>query len=349
MVSSEALAALKVGLPPNRFAVRGTEEYEKLNSSYLSGFESDLKPSTIFLPRSKDEVVAFLSTLKPFLRHEKFAIRSAGNQPLPGCANIQDGITVDLRLLTGIDIKDGFVRIAAGEKIGAVYEKVTAAGLGTSGSRSANGGIGGLALEGLCPLSNLTDFGMQLINLGGLSFFSTREGFICDNVLNYEIVLASGMIVNANKDENKSLWLALRGGGNNFGVVVSYDMKTFPQEKFWGGKLFYFYDSFPGQIDALVNELNKPDASPEIHLMISTGYSALFGGQIMCLNQPYYLRAVENPPVLDPFTKIPQIDAMNTMRLQTLKEAGEEQAGDTQSQVRCVYPLGEIGSELIHR
>lgn len=51
---------------------------------------------------------------------------------------------------------------------------------------------------------------------GGLSFFSSREGFICDNVVNYEVVLASGEIVNANAHKNTDLWGALRGGGNNF-------------------------------------------------------------------------------------------------------------------------------------
>ena len=99
--------------------------------------------------------------------------------------------------------------------------------------------------------------------------------------------------------------------------------------------VFYFAPSFPSQIEALVNELQKPNASKDTHLMISIGYAAMFGNDLMCLNQPYYLEAVENPPVLDPFTKIqPQIDAMNTMRLQTLNEAANEQAQSAQTHVR---------------
>jgi len=175
---------------------------------------------------------------------------------------------------------------------------------------------------------------------GGLSFFSSREGFICDNVLNYEVVLGSGEIVNANAKENADLWTALRGGGNNLGIVTSFDLKTFKQGKIWGGTVFYFAPSFPGQIEALVNELHKPNASKDTHLMISMGFAAMFGNDLMCLNQPYYLETVENPPVLDPFTKIqPQIDAMNTMRLQTLNEAANEQAQSAQTQVRYVQLL----------
>jgi FAD/FMN-containing dehydrogenase len=53
---------------------------------------------------------------------------------------------------------------------------------------------------------------------GGLSFYSSREGFICDNIVNFEVVVASGEILNANAQENQDLWVALRGGGNNLGM-----------------------------------------------------------------------------------------------------------------------------------
>ncbi|KAH6664563.1 hypothetical protein B0J14DRAFT_607259 [Halenospora varia] len=320
MVSSQAIEALMTALSTGHFIQRGTEQYDQLNSSYLSGLESDLQPAYIFQPLTKEEVVTFVKVFKQFIDKDKFAIRGAGCQPDPGCANIQDGITVDLGLLTGVDIKEGLVRIGSGEHWGTVYDKLDAQGLGVCGSRSAKGGIGGLALE------------------GGLSFFSSREGFICDNVLNYEVVLASGEIVNANVHENADLWTALRGGGNNLGIVTRFDLKTFKQGQMWGGTVFYFAPSFPSQIEALVNELHNPNASKETHLMISIGFSAMLGTEPMCLNQPYYLQAVENPPVLDPFTKIqPQIDALNTMRLQTLSEAANEQAQSSQTRVRCAY------------
>lgn len=60
---------------------------------------------------------------------------------------------------------------------------------------------------------------------GGLSFYSTREGFICDNVINFEVVVASGEILNANCQKNPDLWAALRGGGNNLGMEsISLDV-----------------------------------------------------------------------------------------------------------------------------
>lgn len=52
---------------------------------------------------------------------------------------------------------------------------------------------------------------------GGLSFLSAEYGLVCDNVINYEVVLANASIVNANSSSNADLYWALKGGGNQFG------------------------------------------------------------------------------------------------------------------------------------
>ncbi|ESZ92551.1 hypothetical protein SBOR_7077 [Sclerotinia borealis F-4128] len=318
---SKAVTVLSHAFPNTQLVVRNTTEFDELNGSYLSALESDITPVCIFLPKTKEEVAAFVHIVRPFVAsgNLSFAIRGAGQVPLPGSANIENGITLDLRNLTGVECKDGIVSIAAGERWRTVYQKLAAEGLGVTGSRSGNGGIGGLALE------------------GGLSFFSSREGFVSDNVVNYEVVLASGEIVNANASENFDLWIALRGGSNNFGIVTRFDMKTFQQGPFWGGSVYYFPASFPGQIEALVNEIKKPNASVETQL-ISIGYAAAFG-MIACQNQIYYTKeATETPPVLEPFAAIqPQIDALNSLRILNLTSAASEQAADGQTSQRVSY------------
>lgn len=40
-----------------------------------------------------------------------------------------------------------------------------------------------------------------------------------DQVVNYEVVLADGSIVEANATTNSDLFRALKGGSNNFGIV----------------------------------------------------------------------------------------------------------------------------------
>jgi FAD/FMN-containing dehydrogenase len=207
---SQVVSLLKDALPNCHLVMPETEEeYSTLNTSYLSGFESDLSPECIFLPRSKEEIAAFVRTIQPFIGSVEFAIRAAGRQPLPGCANIHGGITVDLRNLRGIQIQGEHVEIAAGELWGSVYEYLEPYGLGVTGGKSTTCGIGGLATQ------------------GGLSFFSSREGFICDNVVNFEVVVASGEILHANARENSDLWVALRGGGNNLGTSSLLNNRRF--------------------------------------------------------------------------------------------------------------------------
>ena len=51
----------------------------------------------------------------------------------------------------------------------------------------------------------------------------------CDNVKNFQVVLSSGDIVNANADENPDLFWGLKGGSANFGIVTRFDLVTFPE------------------------------------------------------------------------------------------------------------------------
>lgn len=52
---------------------------------------------------------------------------------------------------------------------------------------------------------------------------------------NFEVVLANGKDVNANRSDNVDLFKALKGGLANFGVVTRFDLKTTPSTFAWGG------------------------------------------------------------------------------------------------------------------
>ena len=163
--------------------------------------------------------------------------------------------------------------------------------------------------------------------IGGLSYFSYGRGFICDQVVNYEIVLSNGEIVNANAESNKDLWIALKGTGSNFGIVTRFDLEVFEQGQMWGGKLFYFAPSFAGQVQSLVSYLNDPNADKDVHICLTVGYAASMGAT-MGMNDIFCTRP-EKPKALEAFADIqPQIDQMNTLRVGNLKDFINEQVSN---------------------
>ena len=159
MATSQAIKDLQQALPDSRFVLQGAENYDDLNNVYQSALNVEIRPSCIFLPKSKEEISAFLKHAAPraLSGEVPIAIYGAGCQPLPGCANVQDGVSVNLSLLKGLVVEEGRVSIAAGERWGTVYEELGRKGLGVAGGRSAKSGIGGLALEGIQPFIHFRD------------------------------------------------------------------------------------------------------------------------------------------------------------------------------------------------
>lgn len=162
----------------------------------------------------------------------------------------------------------------------------------------------------------------MLTETGGLSYFAYARGFICDNVVSYEVVLADGRIVNANADTNRDLWVALKGGANNFGVVTGFDLRVFPQGQLWGGKVFYFEPSFLGQIQSLVRYLDGPSPDVDVHICLSLGYTPT--GDMLGMNDIFCTRP-EKPKALEPFADVqPQIEQMKSLRVADLKALTDE-------------------------
>lgn len=65
-MASPAVEALQKLFPTEQLALAGTDEYHKVNSSYLSSLESEIAPAAVFLPKSADDVSKFITTIKDF-------------------------------------------------------------------------------------------------------------------------------------------------------------------------------------------------------------------------------------------------------------------------------------------
>lgn len=134
-----------------------------------------------------------------------------------GASNIQNGLTIDLRHLSLVEVSSdrSLTRVGTGNTWQAVYKKLEPLRLAVVGGRHGGVGVGGLTLG------------------GGISFFSGLHGLACDNVLEFQVVLANGSIVVADTDCHADLYWALKGGGNNFGIVTRMDLATFKQGDMW--------------------------------------------------------------------------------------------------------------------
>lgn len=95
-------------------------------------------------------------------------------------------------------------------------------------------------------------------------------------MLNYQVVLADGRIVNANANTNADLFKALKGGSNNFGVVTRIDMQTLPATLggIYGGLVFLSYDHKQVALQGLVDMIQNADEESADTQALTLGYNS---------------------------------------------------------------------------
>ncbi|KAF2113376.1 hypothetical protein BDV96DRAFT_496359 [Lophiotrema nucula] len=307
----------------------GTKEYDEANGSYFTQFNNAIKPSFIAQPTSAGQVSSLVKALRPHLLSgdTQLAIRGTGHTPFAGSANIQDGITLDLRNLKKISLNDdkSVVEVGVGETWESLYTELEKHGLTAAGGRVARVGVTGFVLG------------------GGLSLYSTRNGFACDSVLSFELVLASSEIVQANASSNPELWTSLKGGLNNFGILTSMKLKTIKSEPLWGGIAYYTPPTFSSFMAAAVDfALNEEDE--DTHVIASAGYGF---GQEVVVGCVYHTRGIEDAPSLQRFTSLPGlIESHSSLRKSSHIEAGEDLGRYTGHNVRTFYATLTIRPDL---
>jgi hypothetical protein len=136
------------------------------------------------------------------------AVRGGGHN-VAGTAVVDDGIVIDLSAMRAVRIDHS--RRTVHVEGGATWADVDAVtqpfGLATPGGVVSETGVAGLALS------------------GGVSWQRRLHGMTIDNLVSAEIVLADGRQVHASADEHPDLYWAIRGGGGNFGVATSLELR----------------------------------------------------------------------------------------------------------------------------
>jgi FAD/FMN-containing dehydrogenase len=135
----------------------------------------------------------------------RLAIRGGGHNG-GGLGTVDGGVVIDLSLFKDIEVDPHArtVRVGGGCTWGEVDRATNEHGLATPSGIISTTGVGGLTLG------------------GGLGHLTRKCGLAIDNLLEADVVLASGERVRASADEHPDLYWAIRGGGGNFGVVTSF-------------------------------------------------------------------------------------------------------------------------------
>ncbi|KAK8016582.1 hypothetical protein PG993_014771, partial [Apiospora rasikravindrae] len=291
------------------FLSPGQLPYDSSLTSYWSRQEAELHPSCIVTPSNRDEVSLAIKELSigsnSFPGRCNFAVRSGGHTAWAGAANIEAGIVIDLQKLSQVTISANkrTVEVGPGNRWGNVYSILDPHGLTVAGGRLATVGVGGL------------------VTGGGFSHFSPHYGFVCDTVDNFEVVLASGEIVNANAESNSDLWRALRGGSNNFGIVTAFTMRSFTQSDYWGGSVISDSSHIDELFQAFESFTGSPDYDPYATNILNLIWQPTTDSW-MTLQSPSYTKRESNPPALENFTSIPSL--VNTMRISNSTDFANE-------------------------
>ena len=133
-----------------------------------------------------------------------------------------------------------------------------------------------------------------MLTVGSISYFSAEHGLICDNVLEFEVVLADGRIVTASKAQNPDLFTVLKGGNNNFGIVTQFKFRTFKYDGMWGGLVIYPDTTIQDQFKALVNFSNNIDKNRKSAVIVIPLYQSATGMELV-LNSYDHTEPVVRP------------------------------------------------------
>jgi len=151
------------------------------------------------------------------------SVRSGGHN-IAGKAVCSGGLMIDLSRLrrVQVDPSNGTARVEGGALLGDLDRATQAFGLATTAGVVTHTGVAGLTLG------------------GGVGRLAHKYGLACDNLLSVDLVTAEGRVLRARPTENADLFWGVRGGGGNFGIVITFEFRLHSVGPgVLGGTVFY--------------------------------------------------------------------------------------------------------------
>ncbi|OAG24666.1 FAD-binding domain-containing protein [Alternaria alternata] len=295
---SIACSSLKRIFGDAKVETREETAYTMAIDYFWSAQQKVAQPYCVFKPEEALDVSTMV--LLSRLTQCPFAVRSGGHAAFAGASNIDGGITVLFERMKQITLsKDKKVAsIGPGNLWYDIYTTLAKDNLAVVGGRVSGVGIGGLTTG------------------GGISFFSNEYGWACDNVASYEVVTASGCIIEVSQKSYPDLYWALRGGGNNLALVTKFNLETFAHGPLmFGGQRRFLSSSFPAAIDAFVNLGTSIAKYPKAAQFLAIILDAATNTQI-AIAELEYADPVAKPPVFEEYFNVQAFQ--DTTELNTL-------------------------------
>jgi FAD/FMN-containing dehydrogenase len=120
-----------------------------------------------------------------------------------------------------VDIQRGTARVGAGVKWGELMARLDGTGLVALCGSNPDPSVVGLTLG------------------GGVSWFTRKYGFTANSVVSFDVVDPCGDLVTVTRTSDPDLFWALRGGGGDFGIVVSIELALMLAPSVYGGKILW--------------------------------------------------------------------------------------------------------------
>jgi FAD/FMN-containing dehydrogenase len=199
------------------------------STGWLNAWSAAVSPYAIATQNTNDIVAAIKFAKK---HHLKLVTKGTGHDYL-GRSTAPHSLLIWTHHMRDVTVQDAFVpkgapaetmgvhavTVQAGARWIEVYEEVT-----TKHGRYVQGG-------GCTTVGAIGGF----LQGGGFGSFSKKYGIAAGNLLEAEVVIASGEVLIANKYQNTDLFWALKGGGGGtFGIVSKATLQTHALPNYFG-------------------------------------------------------------------------------------------------------------------
>lgn len=268
-----------------------SKTYADRQASYWAANIS-MHPSCIVQPRTADEISQVIQVLAK--TDGLLALRSGGHTQWAGSNDVNNGVTIDLGQMTSVtyDEEKNLASIQPGARWAPVYRELLKHQVCVTGGRDGNVGVGGF-LTG-----------------GGISYHAGENGLGCDNVANFEVVLATGEIINANADSHVDLWKALKGGSGNFGIVTRFDLHTFPAPIVWGGPRITTRDQGDLLAKWTVDLTEENHKTPHAATILNYTFNLGIPGMVSIVQMIVDTSGTAHSPAFEALTELPIVHSV---------------------------------------